>query len=47
MLKQVFRCPICRKTLMNPEELRLHRRNIHKGDYFLRIVPQRRKLVVV
>ncbi|NLB75937.1 MAG: hypothetical protein GX799_05650 [Crenarchaeota archaeon] len=31
MLKQVFRCPICRKSLANPEQLRQHRINKHRG----------------
>ena len=34
MLKQVFRCPICRKSMSNPEQLRLHRVSRHRGTIY-------------
>ncbi|NLF88887.1 hypothetical protein GX563_08710 [Candidatus Bathyarchaeota archaeon] len=34
MLKQVFRCPICRKSFGDPEKLRLHRVNRHHGTVY-------------
>lgn len=28
----IFKCPICKLEFSNPEELRQHRMNMHKGQ---------------
>lgn len=29
---ETFKCPICKQEFSNPEELRQHRLNVHKGQ---------------